>query len=164
MESIVCKFGGTSLADAEQIIKVRDILESDSERRFIVPSAPGKRDGEDTKITDLLYLCHELSRQSVDFVEPFNRIRKRYRDLVDALHADLDIEELLGDLQTEIAQGASRDFVASRGEFLCGKILANLLNATFLDRPMPFFLDPEANWILQPTIDWAIVSPARAPL
>jgi aspartate kinase len=133
MESIVCKFGGTSLADAEQITKVRHILESEPKRRFVVPSAPGKRDGEDTKITDLLYLCHELSRQNVDFVEPFNRIRKRYRDLVDALHVDLDIDELLGVVQREIAQGASTDFVASRGEFLCGKILANLLNATFLD-------------------------------
>ena len=133
MESIVCKFGGTSLADADQIRKVRDILQSSPNRKYVVPSAPGKRDRDDTKITDLLYLSHELSRQQVDFVDPFSRIRKRYSDLVDALQVDLDIEALLDTLQGEIADGASVDFVASRGEFLCGKLLAKLLDATFVD-------------------------------
>jgi aspartate kinase len=133
MESIVCKFGGTSLANAEQIQKVRGILDTDPRRKFVVPSAPGKRDSDDTKITDLLYLCHELSRQKLEFSDPFSRIRQRYTELVDALQVELDMDQLLDELEKQIAGGSSTDYVASRGEYLCGRILADLLDATFID-------------------------------
>lgn len=130
---IACKFGGSSLADAQQIQKVAAIVKSDARRRFVVPSAPGKRYGDDTKITDLLYLCHELSLSKMEISEPFEKISARYMDLVAALGVNLDIRHLLDDLKADIIRGVSRDFVASRGEFLCGKVMASLLGAAFVD-------------------------------
>lgn len=135
---IVCKFGGTSVADAGQIRKVAAIVDADPRRRVIVPSAPGKRDGGDQKITDLLYLCHEMARQELDFGQPFERIADRYR----AIAGDLGvggIDDELDAVRRAIADGASRDFVASRGEYLNGRIFAAFLGATFVD-PMEAIL------------------------
>ena len=133
MKKIVCKFGGSSVADAAQVEKVVSIVRSDDRRCFVVPSAPGKRSGDDTKITDLLYLCHELARQNVDFSEPFNKISTRYLDLSKALGASIDMERLLAEVESRIADGAGRDYVASRGEYLCGRILSDILGAEFVD-------------------------------
>ncbi len=133
MKKIVCKFGGSSVADATQVEKVVSIVQSDERRCFVVPSAPGKRSEEDTKITDLLYLCHELARQNVDFSEPFNKISTRYLDLSKALGVSIDMERLLAEVESKIADGAGRDYVASRGEYLCGHILADVLGAVFID-------------------------------
>lgn len=131
--SVVCKFGGTSLADAAQIRKVRGIIDSDPRRRFVVPSAPGKRCEQDTKITDLLYLCHDLAREKLDFTEPCVRIRSRYTELAVELDTDTDIADLLDRLCIDIRKGASRDYVASRGEYFCGRLMADFLDATFVD-------------------------------
>jgi aspartate kinase len=133
MDDIVCKFGGTSVADASQIRKMAAILESDPRRRFIVPSAPGKRDGKDQKITDLLYLCHEMARQGLDFRQPFELICERYRSIAEELDAAATIDADLAEVGTAITGGASRDFVASRGEYLNGRILAAYLGARFVD-------------------------------
>ena len=133
MGDIACKFGGSSLADASQMQKVARIVAADPRRRFIVPSAPGKRSDDDTKITDLLYLCHELVRQKMDVLGPFKKIEARFLELVDALVIDIDMAGLLKDVQNEIEKGASEAFVASRGEFLSGHVLASLLDATFVD-------------------------------
>ena len=129
----MCKFGGSSLADERQVVQVREIVESDARRRFIVPSAPGKRNDSDTKITDLLYLCHELARQNLDFSGPYSMIRARYEELAAKLGIRLDIGQLLDRLKISIENGASRDFVASRGEYLCGRVMADFLGATFVD-------------------------------
>ena len=133
MGAVVCKFGGSSLADDRQVAQVKRIIESDARRRLVVPSAPGKRDDADTKITDLLYLCHELARQNLDFSEPFAMVRSRYEGLATKLGIPLDIGRLLDRLKTDIENGASRDFVASRGEYLCGQVMADYLGATFID-------------------------------
>ena len=133
MGKVVCKFGGTSLADTGQLQKVAGIIGQDAQRRFIVPSAPGKRTSDDTKITDLLYLCQEMARQKVDFREPFENISTRYGNLVQELGVDMKIGDLLDEVQERISLGASQDYVASRGEFLCGKLLSALLGATFVD-------------------------------
>ncbi len=133
MGAVVCKFGGSSLADDRQVARVKRIIESDARRRLVVPSAPGKRDDADTKITDLLYLCHELARQNLDFSEPFAMVRSRYEGLATKLGIPLDIGRLLDRLKTDIENGASRDFVASRGEYLCGQVMADYLGATFID-------------------------------
>ena len=133
MGTVVCKFGGSSLADERQVVQVREIVESDARRRFIVPSAPGKRNDSDTKITDLLYLCHELARQNLDFSGPYSMIRARYEELAAKLGIRLDIGQLLDRLKISIENGASRDFVASRGEYLCGRVMADFLGATFVD-------------------------------
>ena len=133
MKKVVCKFGGSSVADAVQVEKVVSIVRSDERRCFVVPSAPGKRSDEDTKITDLLYLCHELARQNVDFSEPFSKISTRYLDLSKALGVSIDMERLLAEVESRIADGAGRDYVASRGEYLCGRILSDVLDAAFVD-------------------------------
>src|SRR6185437_902354 len=105
-DDIVCKFGGTSLADAGQIRKVASILDADPRRRFIVPSAPGKRDGGDQKITDLLYLCHEMARQELDFQQPFQHIRERYQSIAGELGAGSGIDADLDAVRGAIAEGA----------------------------------------------------------
>ena len=133
MKKIACKFGGSSVADVAQIEKVVSIVRSDERRCFVVPSAPGKRFEDDTKITDLLYLCYELARQNVDFSEPFDKISARYLDLSKALGVSIDTGELLAEVESRIAEGAGRDYVASRGEYLCGRILADVLDAAFVD-------------------------------
>jgi len=158
VKRIVCKFGGSSVADDKQIRKVEEIIRSDPRRRYIVPSAPGKRFDDDTKITDLLYSCYEKASDGEDISEPFNIIRERYTDIATSLCLeslggkvaasrqaagfigvsegkgdDLDIAQLLDDLQHKIESGASEDYVASRGEYLCGKIIAALLRANFID-------------------------------
>ncbi len=133
MGKIVCKFGGSSVADAAQIEKVVSIVRADERRCFVVPSAPGKRSEGDTKITDLLYLCHELARQSMDFSELFNKICERFLDLSAVLGLSIDIDGLLDKIGHQIAGGAGRDYVASRGEYLSGRILADVLDAAFVD-------------------------------
>jgi aspartate kinase len=133
MGTVVCKFGGSSLADERQVAQVKKIIESDARRRIVVPSAPGKRNDADAKITDLLYLCQELARQSLDFSAPYSMVRARYEELAAKLGISLDICQLLDQLEISIGKGASRDFVASRGEYLCGRVMADYLEATFVD-------------------------------
>ena len=133
MGHVVCKFGGSSLADSAQMRKVAHIVAEDDQRRFVVPSAPGKRTEDDTKVTDLLYLCHELARQKIDISETFSKVHERYMQLVTDLNLDLDMEGLLASTREEISEGASEDFVASRGEFLNGHVMASLLGASFVD-------------------------------
>lgn len=133
MKKIVCKFGGSSVADAAQIEKVVSIVQSDDRRRFVVPSAPGKRADGDTKITDLLYLCHELARRTIDFSEAFDKIRTRFLDLATALGLSFDMDAALDEIGRLIKEGAGRDCVASRGEYLSGRVLAEVLGAEFVD-------------------------------
>ncbi|MBT4140629.1 MAG: aspartate kinase [Candidatus Latescibacteria bacterium] len=133
MGDIACKFGGSSLADARQMQKVVQIVHSNTKRRFVVPSAPGKRSDDDTKITDLLYLCHELARQKMDISEPFGKIETRFVSLVEDLGVEVDMGDLLLSVRGEIEAGASEAFVASRGEFLGGHVVASLLGAKFVD-------------------------------
>src|SRR5438105_15790701 len=105
MDPIVCKFGGTSVADATQIRKVAAIIDADPRRRFIVPSAPGKRDGGDQKITDLLYLCHEMARQDLDFHQPYDRICERYHAIARELGVAASIDADLEAVRRAIAEG-----------------------------------------------------------
>lgn len=132
-EVIVAKFGGSSLSDSSQFKKVKDIVLADERRKFIVPSAPGKRSSNDYKITDLLYLCHEHVRSSVPFDEIFRLIESRYTDLCKELGLSVDICSHLKDLKTKIEEGASEEYVASRGEYLNGILLAEYLGYDFID-------------------------------
>lgn len=132
-EIIVAKFGGSSLADSEQFKKVKSIVMEDSRRKYIVPSAPGKRFKEDYKITDLLYLCHAHVEQNISFEEVFNIIEERYMGLVEELNLDLDIKSELNIVREKVKNGASKDYTASRGEYLNGLILAAYLNIPFVD-------------------------------
>ncbi|SET70247.1 aspartate kinase [Natronincola peptidivorans] len=133
MDIKVAKFGGSSLADATQFLKVRDIVLSDHQRRYVVPSAPGKRHKEDTKITDLLYLCHKQLQDHMNFYDIFDCIAKRYLEIVKELSLDFDLEPYFLDIKKEIEEGTSLDYIASRGEFLNGIILSHLLEYEFVD-------------------------------
>ena len=138
-EKIVCKFGGTSLADAVQIRKVAGIVQSDARRRFVVVSAPGKRHNSDQKITDLLLTCWHLAQQKLDPREPLRLVRERY----DQIARDLNVEpvaaplaEMQGEL-SKLAAGdpkslATRDWMAARGEYFHACLVAEFLDATFV--------------------------------
>ena len=133
MGELVCKFGGSSVADAAQIRKIEKIIRSDPRRRFIVVSAPGKRNKEDHKVTDLLYLCHELADQDIDIEESYHLIRDRYLEIARELAVSLDVESLLAEVETRIRGKASRDYAASRGEYLSAQVIASYLGARFVD-------------------------------
>ena len=133
MEVIVAKFGGSSLSDSRQFKKVKDIVLSDDRRAYVVPSAPGKRNKGDYKITDLLYLCHEHVEKSLPFDELFKLIEERYTILCSELKLSIDMLKYLRELKEKIINGASEDYVASRGEYLNGLILAEYLGYEFID-------------------------------
>jgi len=129
----VCKFGGSSLADVDQFRKVKAIISSDITRRYIIPSAPGKRTPTDQKITDLLYLCHTHAQQDVPFEEVFEIISRRYLEIVQGLSISLDLKPHLEEIRQNILAGASADYTASRGEYLNGQIVSKLLDYEFVD-------------------------------
>ncbi len=133
----VAKFGGTSLADAQQIRKVQQIIQADAQRRYVVPSAPGKRHKDDKKITDLLYLCHAHAQQAIAFDEVFTLISERYRCIASDLGLKIDLGPQLAEVQSRIASvaqaGGGADYAASRGEYLNGLIIAELLGYDFVD-------------------------------
>lgn len=133
MSRIVCKFGGSSLADASQFRKVRAIVESDPRRTVVVPSAPGKRVSSDAKLTDLLYLCQDSASVGTDFSGPFGLIEARYLEIEKELGLDAGMAGHLAKLKLELKQGVTRDYVASRGEYLNGLLMAAYLNAEFID-------------------------------
>lgn len=130
---VVAKFGGSSLADSEQFKKVKNIVLDDDKRRYIIPSAPGKRFKKDYKITDLLYLCHAHAQNSISFQDVFKLIEDRYVNLAKELEVDIDIKKYLDEVKDKIEQGASADYTASRGEYLNGLILASYLGYEFVD-------------------------------
>ena len=133
MEVIVAKFGGSSLCDSIQFKKVKDILLSDTRRCYVVPSAPGKRNKGDYKITDLLYLCYEHVKKSLPFDELFKLIEDRYILLCNELELSIDMLKYLRQVKEKVTNGASKDYVASRGEYLNGLILAEYLGYEFID-------------------------------
>lgn len=133
MNTIVTKFGGSSLADANQFIKVKEIILSNENRKIVVPSAPGKRNPKDFKITDLLYLCHGHIESSIPLDDVFNLLSIRYKDIVSHLNLSLDIDYHLNKIKEDLENGASKDYAASRGEYLNGIILANYLDFEFID-------------------------------
>ncbi|HVQ65484.1 MAG TPA: aspartate kinase [Terriglobia bacterium] len=129
----VAKFGGSSVADATQLHKVQAIVREDRERRIVVVSAPGKRTREDTKITDLLYRCHDCVGDRDTFDRAFQAIAERYRAIVRELGLAVDIERDLTAVYDGMTRSTTSDFAASRGEYLNAKIVASLLDSEFVD-------------------------------
>lgn len=133
MNTIVTKFGGSSLADAIQFQKVKNIVTAKDNRKYVVPSAPGKRNSKDFKVTDLLYLCHAHVQSSIPLDDVFNLISERYISIVRDLDLNFDIQHHLDIVKKDLENGASKDYAASRGEYLNGLILANYLSVEFID-------------------------------
>lgn len=131
--SIVCKFGGTSLASAENVRRCAEIVKSDERRRFVVASAPGKKEKTDKKVTDLLLACHKNRFHESAFNENFSLIERAYREiatLVPAFPIDEELEAICRQIKFS---EANVDFVLSRGEYLNAKLLAAYLGYEFLD-------------------------------
>lgn len=137
----VVKFGGSSLADANQFRKVADIIKSDPDRRYVVASAPGKRDAHDVKVTDMLLQCFRLVRDKKSIDETFDKIRERYNGIIRDLGIDFSLEEDLQAIKVAIMHHATQDYIASRGEFLNSKILAKFLGFQFIDAEEGIFFD-----------------------
>ena len=133
MKIKVVKFGGSSLADAEHFRRVREIVLSDPARRYVVVSAPGKRFGLDRKVTDLLYACYEAASNEEPIDDIFSLIEERYTNILRDLGLSLDFSGEFQQIRTSITHNAGRDYVVSRGEYLCGKILSAYLGFDFLD-------------------------------
>lgn len=136
MSRIVCKFGGSSVSDAGQFRKVKEIVASNPARRVVVVSAPGKRNPKETKLTDLLYTVYDLASKHLDFSLPWNLIRNRYLEICADLSLKTKVTEDLDKLEAELrenVEAVSIDYVVSRGEFLCARIMSEFLGATFID-------------------------------
>ncbi len=141
MNMTVCKFGGTSLADGNNIRRAAEIVLSDPSRKFAVVSAPGKRYSDDVKVTDLLYESFKESRGKDRCGEAFAKIRKRFLSIVAELGLNFDITPILDRTEADIAASGSADFAASRGEYLNARIVAVLLGWEFVDAKDIIFFD-----------------------
>lgn len=152
MANKVVKFGGSSLADAEQFRKVAAIIKSDSKRRYVVPSAPGKRFSEDIKVTDMLYKCCELAGSGVDFTDDFQMIKDRYNGIIADLGININLDAEFDTITSELKNRPARDYAASRGEFLNGKILAAYLGFNFVDAADVIVFDTKGRLLLDETV------------
>ncbi len=141
MKKIVTKFGGSSLADAGQFRKVKEILGLDPARTYVVPSAPGRRFAGDEKVTDLLYRVFAQREAGEDWRETFDKVAARYLEIAEELCLTLDLPAALDEVCEAIAGGAGRDFCASRGEYLNGMLLANYLGWRFMDAAKVVYFD-----------------------
>ena len=145
MKKIV-KFGGSSLANAQQFEKVGEIIRSDESRRYVVPSAPGKRFDGDTKVTDLLYKCYNIAVQGEDFGAVLQEIKERYYEIIRGLKLDLSLEDEFAQIEKDFKAQAGSDYAASRGEFLNGKVMAAYLGYEFVDAATVIRFDKNGNF------------------
>ncbi len=142
----VCKFGGTSMADGNVIKGVKNIIESDAQRKYVIVSAPGKRYSGDTKVTDLLYACHAELIESGNCKKSFAAVRARFTSIVKELNIPFEIDGLLDETETLIEREKSEDFTASRGEYLCARIVAAVLDAKFIDAEDVIFFKEDGSF------------------
>lgn len=137
----VCKFGGTSMADGNVMNRVKSIIDSDKDRKFIVVSAPGKRYSGDVKVTDMLYECYREVEEKGSCGAAFALIRNRFTSIVKELNIDFDIGSVLDETEARINREKSEDFTASRGEYLSARVMAEVLGAKFIDAEDVIFFD-----------------------
>lgn len=142
----VVKFGGSSLASAAQFAKVGDIIRADETRRYVVPSAPGKRNAKDTKVTDMLYSCYALAEAEEDFKGALKKIKERYNSIINGLNLTLSLEDEFKIIAEKFEDKAGEDYAASRGEYLNGIIMANYLGYEFIDAAEVIFFDENGNF------------------
>ena len=142
----VAKFGGSSLASAEQFRKVADIILADPARKYVVPSAPGKRFAEDVKVTDMLYACYKAAVSGQDFENRFDEIKARYNGIISELGMELSLEKEYEAIAAGFKGRAGRDYAASRGEFLNGIILAKYLGYEFIDAADVVFFNEDGTF------------------
>ena len=137
----VVKFGGSSLASAEQFMKVGSIIRADETRKYVVPSAPGKRNSKDTKVTDMLYACYALAEAGEDFRVQLMKIKERYDSIINGLQLKTSLDEEFKTISAKFKEKAGSDYAASRGEYLNGIIMADYLGYEFIDAATVIFFD-----------------------
>ena len=147
----VVKFGGSSLASAEQFKKVGDIIKADPARKYAVPSAPGKRYSADTKVTDMLYKCYSVASKGGEYKPLLDEIKARYNEIIQGLGLDLSLDKEFATIETSFVGRAGRDYAASRGEYLNGIVLANYLGYEFIDAAEVIYFDDNGNFDLDTT-------------
>lgn len=150
--SKVVKFGGSSLASAEQFKKVGDIIRAEADRKYVVPSAPGKRNSKDTKVTDMLYACYALAEAGKNFDKELNQIKARYEEIIKGLDLRADLlDKEFETVKAQFAAKAGKDYAASRGEYLNGIIMAEYLGYQFLDAAEVIFFDENGEFLSEET-------------
>lgn len=142
----VVKFGGSSLASAEQFMKVGSIIRADETRKYVVPSAPGKRNSKDTKVTDMLYACYALAEAGEDFRVQLMKIKDRYDSIINGLQLKTSLDEEFKIISAKFKEKAGSDYAASRGEYLNGIIMADYLGYEFIDSATVIFFDENGNF------------------
>ena len=142
----VVKFGGSSLASAEQFKKVIDIIKADENRVYAVPSAPGKRFSGDAKVTDMLIHAYETAAEGKDYSGQLTLIKDRFNDIIEGLGIkDFNLDDDFAEIDAMLRENPQRDYTASRGEYLNGKILAKYLGWAFIDPKDAIFFNEEGN-------------------
>ncbi len=137
----VVKFGGSSLASAEQFKKVGNIIRAEEERRYVVPSAPGKRFSEDIKVTDMLYKCYAEAENGKNIDKSLQAIKERYDEIIKGLGLKLSLADQFKTIKKNFENLAGSDYAASRGEYLNGIIMAEYLGYEFIDAATVIFFD-----------------------
>jgi aspartate kinase len=147
----VVKFGGSSLASAEQFMKVGNIIRADEERKYVVPSAPGKRNSKDTKVTDMLYACYAKAEAGEEFRVPLMKIKDRYDSIINGLQLKTSLDEEFKTISKNFKEKAGKDYAASRGEYLNGILMAEYLGYEFIDAATVIFFDEDGNFDAEKT-------------
>ena len=151
----VCKFGGTSMANAECIKRVRDIIAADEQVAYVVVSAPGKREKSDTKVTDLLYACFDDVNVGKSPVEAFAPVKERFDSIIKGLGLTMDLSGEYTEIENRLAAGATKDYIASRGEYLSAIVLAGALGWKFVDAADFVRFDDNGNFLADETNTYA---------
>ena len=147
----VVKFGGSSLASAKQFKKVGDIIRADKSRRYVVPSAPGKRNKNDTKVTDMLYACYEAASTGASYGKLLSAIKERYEQIIDGLELNLNLDYEFKTIEENFIAKKGSDYAASRGEYLNGIIMSHYLGYEFIDAAEVSFFDENGTFLSEKT-------------
>ncbi len=137
----VVKFGGSSLASAKQFKKAADIVKAEKSRRYVVPSAPGRRRDNDEKVTDLLYQCYDIAAEGGSYKKILGKIKERFGEIIDGLELNLNLAYEFDRIEENFVKKLGRDYAASRGEYLNGLIMADYLGYEFVDAADVVFFD-----------------------
>ncbi len=151
MSMITVKFGGTSLADGGHMKKAADIVLANRSRHFVVASAPGKRDKDDAKVTDMLYQVADLVKAKKDYTELLDKVKARYQEIVDDLNIDFDLDSEFAEIIHQIETEPHKRYLASRGEYLCAKVLAKYLGFDYIEAADYITFDEKGNFLAEET-------------
>lgn len=147
----VVKFGGSSLASAAQFEKVGNIIRSDEGRKYVIPSAPGKRNSGDKKVTDMLYACYALAEEDKNFEAQLADIKARFDEIITGLGLKFSLSDDFKEIEKNFKNKAGKDYAASRGEYLNGKIMAEYLGYTFIDSATVVCFDKKGDFDAEKT-------------